>query len=125
MDNPDFESIVQVHQGMLYSIAHRFFHNTDLAEEIAQDVFWELYGRLKDIESPDHLVAWLRRTAINRCIDVTRSRSWRNEVQLKDDSPAATVESAEPDPFLKEKLQRLVASLPEKQWAVVILRYTE
>src|SRR5262249_34500735 len=47
------------------------------------------------------------------------------EVQLKDDSPAATVESAEPDPFLKEKLQRLVASLPEKQRAVVILRYTE
>src|SRR4051812_994237 len=55
----DFESIVRSHQAMVYSIAYHFFRNEHLAEEVAQDVFLQLYEQLATIESPSHLTAWL------------------------------------------------------------------
>jgi len=43
MTTAEFELIVRQHQGMVYSIAYNFFNNVAVAEEVAQDVFLQLY----------------------------------------------------------------------------------
>jgi RNA polymerase sigma-70 factor (ECF subfamily) len=109
---------------MVYSIAYSFFHNPAIAEEVAQDVFLQLYESRDSVASGSHVVAWLRRTASHRCIDVLRQASTRHEVQVER-MPEGSTDGSESDPLLQDRLRRLVASLPEKPRAVVILRYGE
>jgi RNA polymerase sigma-70 factor (ECF subfamily) len=124
MTKAEFEIIIRSHQSMVYSIAYNFFQNVAVAEEVAQDVFLQLYQNRKDLGSDAHIVSWLRRTTTHRCIDLTRRRSFSNEIQL-DELPEIPAHSPSRDPLLHERLQKLVASLPEKQRIVMILRYTE
>ena len=72
MTKTEFESAVREHQGMVYSIACNFFHNAALAEEIAQDVFLQLYEGRLSVKTGPHCVAWLRRSTMHRCIDALR-----------------------------------------------------
>ena len=44
----------------------------DAAEDLAQDVFLQLYRKLDSIESLEHLGFWLRRVAANLAIDWLR-----------------------------------------------------
>lgn len=119
-----FAELVRTHQSMVYSLCWHFFHNRAVAEEIAQDVFLQLFRSLDSIESPQHLEAWLRRTASNRCIDHYRKRGRQGEVPLEGIlEPAAAVRTA--DPLMIGMLRKLVASLPEMQRMVVVLRYQE
>lgn len=122
-DEDAFASIVAEHEAMVFSLAYHFFHDRSRGEEIAQDVFLQLYRNLASIESPAHLVHWLRQVTTRRCIDgVRRSRlrlvplETAHEVHSKD-RPA--------DPLLDRRLRELIAALPEIQRLVVILRYQE
>jgi len=124
MTNADFESAVHEHQGMVYSIAFHFFHNAAIAEEVAQEVFLKLFENRRAVEAGPHCVAWLRRTTAHRCIDTLRRASFRQEVQMED-LPEVAVAATESDPLLQEGLRRLIASLPDKPRAVLVLRYGE
>lgn len=123
-DSQAFAELVQQHQGMVFSIAYHFLHDRALAEDLAQEVFLELYQNLDRIESSAHLTYWLRRVTANRCIDQGRKKFRRRELALEDaPEPAA---SADPtDPLLLQRLQQSVAGLPERQRMVVILRFQE
>src|SRR5690242_837668 len=68
-DSLAFAQLVQQHQGMVFSIAYHFLQDRSLAEDLAQEVFLELYQNLGAIQSPAHLTYWLRRVTSNRCID--------------------------------------------------------
>ena len=120
----DFTDLVRDNQAMVFSIAYNFLRDQSLAEELAQDVFLQLYRNLDRLESHHHAKNWLRRTASHRCIDFTRKRSLAKEVDL-DSVPEPSSEGAEPDPFLHDRLRKLVASLPEKKRLLVILRFQE
>jgi len=124
MTNADFESVVRKHQAMVYSIAFHFFRSSTNAEEVAQDVFLRLYQDRESLKSDLHTIAWLRRTTAHRCIDLIRRQKTKYEVPL-DELPDSSIDSRETDPFLKERLWRLIASLPEKQRMIVILRFGE
>src|SRR5687767_11836363 len=71
-DHAAFAEIVAEHESMVFSIAYHFFNDRDRAQEIAQDTFLQLYRSLLAIESPSHLVHWLRQVTTRRCIDITR-----------------------------------------------------
>ena len=119
-----FAELVHTHQSMVYSLCWHFFRNRALAEEIAQDVFLQLFRSLDSIETPQHLEAWLRRTASNRCIDHYRKRGRQGEVPL-DGLVEPAVPARQSDPLMIGMVRKLVASLPEVQRMVVVLRYQE
>jgi RNA polymerase sigma-70 factor (ECF subfamily) len=124
MTKADFEFILREKQAMVYSIAYHFFHNVALAEEVAQDVFLQLYENRNAVVSPAHAESWLRRAVTHRCIDALRHKGMRAELQFEE-LPDISDDYREADPLLQERLRRLVASLPEKLRMVVILRYGE
>ena len=49
-DRADFEGIVREHQSMVFSIAYHFLHDRPAAEELAQDVFLQLYKSFGALE---------------------------------------------------------------------------
>ena len=121
----DFAGIVREHQSMVFSIAYHFLHDRGLAEEIAQEVFLQLHRHLASLESPQHLLYWLRRTTANRCIDQARRRRFLPRVGL-DSAPEPVAPGTSPgDPLLARRLRQLVASLKPKQRLVMVLRYQE
>jgi RNA polymerase sigma-70 factor (ECF subfamily) len=122
-DHDAFAALIGQHEAMVYSLAWNFFGDRSRAEEIAQDVFLQLYRNLGSLESEAHLLFWLRQVTTRRCIDQTR-RSRFKLVSIDDagDLPA-TMRAA--DPLLDRKLKSLVQELPDAQRAVVTLRYQE
>jgi RNA polymerase sigma-70 factor (ECF subfamily) len=123
-DHAAFAALVREHQAMVFSIALNSTRDRAIAEELAQEVFLELYKSLGTIQNADHVRFWLRRVTSHRCIDAMRRRKFRPLVGLDDvPEPAAVADPS--DPILKTRLQRLVAALPEPARMIVILRYQE
>jgi RNA polymerase sigma-70 factor, ECF subfamily len=119
-----FAELVDTHQAMVFSLAYHFLHDRTAAEEIAQDVFLELHLHLGELQSPEHVISWLRRVAVNRCIDEGRRRKRRSLVPIED-VPEPVSTTPDIDHWSHERLRRLVASLPERMRLVVVLRYQE
>ena len=107
---------------MVFSMAYSFLRDRAAAEEVAQDVFWGLHKTLETLESPAHVVNWLRRVTAHRSID--RQRRLRPLWALEDiQEPAAPPTSG--DPMLAEALRQLVGTLQDQPRLVMILRYQE
>ena len=119
-----FAELVTEHQSMVFALAYHFFHDRDRAREIAQDVFLQLFRSLHAIESPAHLVHWLRQVTSRRCID--QSRRFRlHRVSLEDAGDDLVTHERPADPFLGKRIRETIASLPELQRITVTLRYQE
>lgn len=119
-----FEGIVRKHQAMVFSVALHFLGRRDLAEEVAQEVFIQLYQRLGTIQSPDHMKYWLRKVTAHRCIDYARREAGSRWLSLEE-MPEPVAAAPVSDPLLTGRLERVLASLPVKARMVVVLRYQE
>lgn len=101
-----------------------------LAEDLAQEVFLQMYRELGSLESEPHLRFWLRRVTANRCIDRLR-QGGRIELQPLDAAAeladAAALPGAESgdDPLLRRHLDALIAELAPRARAVLLMRYQE
>lgn len=122
-DHEAFAEMIQEHQAMVYSLAYHFFHDRGRAEEIAQDVFLQLYRCLDSLESRSHVVHWLRQVTTRRCIDQVRRIRLR-AVSLDDAGELAHADR-HTDPLLGRRIRELIADLPPKQRTIVTLRYQE
>jgi RNA polymerase sigma-70 factor, ECF subfamily len=109
---------------MVYSIAWHFLRDRAVAEELAQDVFLELHRNWSSMQSTQHIVFWLRKVTSRRSIDSMRRRKTRAETSLEEMAEPTALERLN-DSMLSSYLERMVASLPEKQRIVIVLRYQE
>ena len=123
-DTLAFGEIVRAHQAMVYSLALHFLRDASLAEDVAQEVFLELYRNLTRIKSAAHLRFWLRKVTCHRSIDRFRRKRPDGMLSLEEVPEPAAPARAD-DPLLEERLWRLVGSLPDKQRLALILRYQE
>jgi RNA polymerase sigma-70 factor (ECF subfamily) len=120
----DFAQIVADNQSLVFSFALRFLRDRPGAEELAQDVFLQLYEKLRQIESPAHATWWLRRAICHRCIDEARKRKLRPRIGLEE-VPEPSSGAIQPDLLLNDRLRTLVEELPDNARTVVLLRYQE
>jgi RNA polymerase sigma-70 factor, ECF subfamily len=119
----NFEALVARHQSMVFSIAYHFLQDRSVAEELAQDVFLQLYRHLDGLESANHVTFWLRRVTAHRCIDHRRRRRFP---LLSLDSVAEPAAPSSPaDPLLTRRLRGLIRELPAHARIAVVLRYQE
>jgi RNA polymerase sigma-70 factor (ECF subfamily) len=121
-----FAALVKQHQSMVFSIACAALRDRSAAEEVAQDVFLELHRVLPVLDSPAHVVNWLRRATVHRSIDrQRRQRTWLRFLWPLEQSPEPAAPPAQGDVLLTGALRQLIASLPAKPRLVMILRYQE
>jgi RNA polymerase sigma-70 factor (ECF subfamily) len=123
-DHDAFAVLVEEHEAMVFSIARTFFDDRTRAEEIAQDVFLQLYRCLGELESEAHVTFWLRQVTSRRCIDATRRAKFRAVVPI-DDVPQLAVPAAVSDPLFERRVRGEIAALPEMQRLILTLRYQE
>ena len=119
-----FAALVRRYQRTVYSIALRMLSDRHRAEDLAQEVFLQLYRALDSIDSDTHLAFWLRKVAVNRAIDRMRQES-RHDSEPLADAETVVDESIEDDLLLQRRMAELVAELSPAARAVVVLRYQE
>ncbi len=123
-DHESFAELIREHQDMVFSIAWHFLHDRDRAEEIAQEVFLQMYRTLGEIESEAHLRFWLRRVTANRCIDESRRGRWRI-VTLDEAADVAHDADEQRDPLLGRRIRQMLQRLPAQQRLAITMRYQE
>ncbi len=88
-------------------------------EDILQDVFGKIQGRLDSLEDPSRLQSWLYSLTRNAIIDHYRTRKETTEVpeSLPTEPPSNDMEMEE----LKAAVRRMISSLPEPYRAALVL----
>ena len=119
-----FAALVRRHQRLVYSLALRMLSDRHKAEDLAQEVFLQLYRSLASVESDAHLAFWLRRVTINRSIDRLR-REPSYEVASLEEGVTLESEACNGDPLWQRRLCELIGQLPPASRAVLLLRYQE
>lgn len=114
-DLPQFEVLYQDLWPGTVRLAHLLTGSQAIGEEIAQDAFLELLRRLPDIREPK---AYLRQSVVNR------SSSLHRRTACERDYTARLRDVSLPPPEVDETWQ-VLCSLPERQRAVLVLRYYE
>ncbi len=83
MDADELGRAIEAHGRTVFSIAQRIVRDPGVAEEVAQDVFLELYRCADRIGDGDHTKFWLRRVAVHRATDAVRRRGRQPEVDAE------------------------------------------
>ena len=121
-DRQAFEVLVRAHQRSVYSLALRMLGAADAAEDLAQEVFMQMYDKLTTLESSAHLGFWLRKVTTHRAIDRLRQRTPEAASLDEIDEPSTQDVG---DPLLQSHLRSLILRLSPDARAVVTLRYQE
>lgn len=123
-----FRGLVEQHQRMVFSLALRVTGEYGTAEEVAQDVFLELFRSGEKLSGEDHVRFWLRRVTVHRATDALRRQAHRPESQAEewmDDAAADGDGGSGVGTVLEARLEELLGSLPEQMRVAVVLRYQE
>ena len=124
----EFRALVERHQRMVFSLALRVTGEYGTAEEVAQDVFLELFRSGERLSGEDHVRFWLRRVTVHRATDAIRRRSHRPESAAEewvDDAHSDGDGAAGVGTVIEARLEELLGSLPEQMRVAVVLRYQE
>ena len=135
-DQGAFEPLVQRYHVSIFNFICHYLGDYDLACDVSQQVFLQLYISLPTLRTNEPLKAWLFQVARNRCLDeLRRKRSIHfseMEATTEEDelSPLAILPDTDPQPEevaerhdLQHALRQAIDGLPPKFRSVVLLRY--
>lgn len=123
-----YGDIVHRYKDKIFNIIYAIIKNYHTAEDLTQDTFIDGYVKLKSLEDPCKIGAWLVRIAKNKCYNYLARSEMQYESELYDYIPD-TITSA-PDNLVIEQqerqtLKQAVQQLPELQRTVTELYYFE
>lgn len=138
-DEAAFRELFEKHSRAIVNFAYHFVGRRDRAEELAQDVFLQVYRAAARYEPQARFTTWLYRIARNACLNEARRPEHRfptrstdpiddggEHVELQLDDPTAregerTLAGRELEATIREAL----AALPENQRSALLLSRTE
>lgn len=80
-DMSDFDELYRHHYRRVYALCLRMTGSPDRAEDLAQNVFLRVYGKLGSFRGDSSVSTWLHRVTVNEVLMDYRKRRVRAEVQ--------------------------------------------
>lgn len=125
---PTFDDYVASRGAALLRLAFMLTGDRHLAEDLTQDVLIRVYGRWSRVSGVEQIDSYVRRALVNAHVSWRRRRS-SGEVPLAEPSDAARPDAVSTDGSEaaadRDQAWRLLATLPRRQRAVLVLRYYE
>lgn len=132
-DQRAFSALVRKYQKPLHALVWRKIGDFHIAEEITQDIFLNVYKKLRTLKNPNLFAGWLYVSATRRC------HAWLKKKQI----PMESLEMMSPEELealayaqyhtdqqeeivneqQREGVKRLLQKLPESERTVVTLHY--
>jgi RNA polymerase sigma-70 factor (ECF subfamily) len=123
-----FDRLVQRHQGRVLCVAARHLGRSDLAPDVAQNTFVQIYRALPRYQPRGKFVAYLYCVLLSQCRIAHRSaRVERQALGEAARLPSRAAEGADEQILARERqreVESAVQKLSEKLRAVVLLRYS-
>lgn len=80
-----FKELVENYRGMVVNTCFGLLHNMEDAEDVAQDVFIEVFRSVENFRADSKISTWLYRIAVNRSLNFIRDNKKRKWFQSFDD----------------------------------------
>ena len=119
-----FEQLVVEHERLVLRTAWRLLGRREDAQDAAQEVFLRLYKNIRKLREDTLIEAWLYRVTWNICQDLQRRRGSLAAVAV-DRGQASTVDHSLEIEQQAAALNALIAELPDKERAALVLRELE
>ncbi|MDX1941034.1 MAG: RNA polymerase sigma-70 factor [Saprospiraceae bacterium] len=122
------ELLFRQYYSYVCKMVHQVISDPVIAEDIGQEVFFEIWRRKDQLIITTSLKAYLRRSAVNRTLNYIRARKikWEDDQELpmlEDDTPS-TAQSLEAEE-LQQYIDSAIDQLPEKCRIVFMLSRQE
>jgi RNA polymerase sigma factor (sigma-70 family) len=122
-------ALMAMYQKQLYFHIRKMLEDHDDSDDALQNTFIKAWRFCDNFRSESSLKTWLWRIATNECLTVLAKRKRRSESDLKvvensinhSEQSASTMDGA----AMQAKLEAAVATLPDKQKQVFIMKYYE
>ena len=122
-----FGVLVRQYSEQLYWQIRRIVVTHEDANDVLQNTFMKAWNRLDSFQGDAKIVTWLSRIAINESLDLLR-RNNHPTVSTEDDTTLSNTLMADPyfdGTEVEAMLQEAIATLPDVQRTVFVLRYFE
>lgn len=127
--HPDaFRRLVEWRQHKVVNICYRFLHNREDAEDMAQEVFLEVYSSIAAFRGESKLSTWMYRIAVTKSLDFLRKQKRKKRfgrvrqlLGLQEEGehgPASLQQTPEQELEQQERariLRQAIEDLPENQ----------
>ncbi len=135
-----FKNLVDKYQRLVINICYGFVHNRQDAEDIAQDVFIEVYRSIERFHRKSKLSTWLYRIAVNKSLNYIRDNkknTWFQSLDIlfNENTNAKVLEPEDsknnmPDKITENKetsgyIYEAINALPENQQIAFTLKKYE
>lgn len=128
-DIGSFEAIYKSAAGFVYNVAYRIVYNAQDAEEVTQEVFLNVYHKLKSFRLESSLKTWIYRITVNCAINYSKRRAREREKKVEylgNLNPWQLLsEPAVDDHRHKEAIEMFLKMLNPDQRICVVLRSIE
>ena len=135
-DQEAFREVVRANRNMVINVCYSLLNDREQAEEVAQDVFLQIYKKAGEFKGKSKISTWIYRITVNRAIstrrrdrlfkkrEIIRQKTLADLVSFKApqaDSPDSRLEAEE----IRTAIHNALDSLPEKQRTIIILHKME
>ncbi|NEU32018.1 RNA polymerase sigma factor [bacterium LRH843] len=127
-DKQAFSHIINKYKNPLYATILRMTKHPQDAQDLVQESFIKVYEQLGKYDRKGSFSGWIYRVVINHCMDEFRKK--RNKMKQVEMNEELTVNMNDPEIiFLKKEKNRhvehLIATLPEDERMIILLRYVQ
>lgn len=122
-----FEVLVNTYKEPLYWHIRRIVLNHDDADDVLQNTFIKVYRNITNFKGESKLYTWMYRIATNEALSFLKSKA-RHSGLGDSETQERLVQNLEADVYfegdeIQLKLQKAIATLPEKQKLVFNMKY--
>lgn len=129
-DNSAFKNLIDLHQNQVIHTCYGFVRNQEDAEDLAQDVFIEIYRSISNFRGDSKLSTWIYRIAVSRSLNKVKKNKFNQLVSsIENLFDHSKIENSKtPDHLLESKekaktLQKTIEKLPENQRIAFVLHH--
>jgi len=127
--NSAFKALIQQYQKPLYFHIRNIVLNHDDADDVLQNTFVKVFSNIKNFKGDSKLYSWIYRIATNESLTFIEQRAKKQGISNEAVQQKAIM-NLESDVYfegneIQIKLQKAIATLPEKQQLVFKMKYFE
>jgi RNA polymerase sigma-70 factor (ECF subfamily) len=125
-DHKSFKQVVENYQDMVVNTCYGFLHNKADAEDVAQEVFIEIYRSISGFNQYSTLKTWIYRVSVNKSLDFIKAQSRKkrwgtaNRVELGQNEESLYQHAETPEEVMAQQervavLNQAINGLPSAQ----------
>jgi len=127
--NQAFQILIKEYQRPLYNHIRNIVLNHDDTDDVLQNTFVKVFQHLKNFKGDSKLFSWMYRIATNEALTFLKQKANKHSLSSSE-LQNKTIENLKSDVYfdgneIQIKLQKAIATLPEKQQLVFKMKYFE